>query len=215
MKQCNGFYGCTLCNQRRIHVAGSQRYPHNESFQMRSFDAHMQNMQELERGSVDELRVELGRKADCEIKTLGVKGRSKAFDLISNQPLSSPIDPMHQLFLGVAKDVLFHHYERMRPEHKTEINIFIESFHLPKEFKNSLRNLDSLSNFKAKEVKIMLLYLSLIIFPPFLHGEERKSDESDLKKLVFFDSRTFWVIQQRRFMWSASKWVLSEHGGQN
>ena len=54
---------------------------------MRSFDAHMQNIQELERGSVDELRVELGRKADCEIKPLGVEGRSKAFDLISNQPL--------------------------------------------------------------------------------------------------------------------------------
>ena len=53
MKQCNGLYGCTLCNQRRIHVAGSQRYHHNESFQMRSFDAQMQNMQELERGSVD------------------------------------------------------------------------------------------------------------------------------------------------------------------
>ena len=185
MKQCNGFYGCTLCNQRGIHVAGSHRYPHDESFQMRSFDAHMKNIQELERGSVDELRVELGRKADCEIKTLGVKGKSKAFDLISNQPLSSPIDPMHQLFLGVAKDILLHHYERMRPEHKTEINIFIESLDLPKEFKNSLRKLDSLSNFKAKEVKIMLLYLSPIIFPPFLYGEERKSDESDLKKLVF------------------------------
>ena len=185
MKQCNGFYGYTLCNQRGIHVAGSHRYPHDESFEMRSFDAHMQNIQELERGSVDELRVELGRKADCEIKTLGVKGRSKAFDLISNQPLSSPVDPMHQLFLGVAKDILLHHYERMRPEHKTEINIFIDSLDLPKEFKNSLRKLDSLSNFKAKEAKIMLLYLSPIIFPPFLYGEERRSDESDLKKLVF------------------------------
>ena len=83
MKQCNGFYGCTLCNQRGTHVAGSHRYLRDESFQMRSFDAHMQNIQELERGSVDELRVELGRKADCENKTLGVKGRSKAFDLIS------------------------------------------------------------------------------------------------------------------------------------
>ena len=185
MKHCNGFYGCTLCNQKGTHVAGSHRYPHDESFEMRSFDAHMQNIQELERGSVNELRVELGRKADCEIKILGVKGRSKAFDLISNQPLSPTIDPMHQLFLGVAKDVLSHHYDRMRPEHKTEINIFIDSLDLPKEFKNKLRKLDSLSNFKAKELKIMLLYLSPVIFPQFLYGEERKSDESDLKKLVF------------------------------
>ena len=78
-----------------------------------------------------------------------------------------------------------HHYERMRPEQKNEINFLIESLDLPKEFKNSLRKLDSLSNFKAKEVKIMLLYLSPEIFPLFLYGEERKSDESDLKKLVF------------------------------
>ena len=162
VKQCNGFYGCTLCNQRRIHVVGSHRYPHVKSFQMRSFDAHMQNIQELERGSVDELRVQLGRKVDCEIKTVGVKGRSKAFDLISNQTFSSPIDPKHQLFLGVAKDILLHHYERMRPEHKTEINIFIESHDLPKEFINSLRKLDSLSNFKAKEVKIMLPIIGCI-----------------------------------------------------
>ena len=39
MKQCNGFYGCTICNQREFHVArSSHRYPHNKNFQMRSFD---------------------------------------------------------------------------------------------------------------------------------------------------------------------------------
>ena len=76
--------------------------------------------------------------------------------MISKQPLSSPNDPMQQLLLGVAKDIQLHPYERMTPEHKTEINIFIESLDLPKEFKISLRKLDSLSNFKAKEVKIML-----------------------------------------------------------
>ena len=109
---------------------------------------------------MDELRFEIGRKADCEIKTLGVKGRSKAFDLISNQPLLSPIEPMHQLFLGVAKYILLHQYERMRPEHKSEINIFIDYLDLPKEFKNSLRKHDSLSNFKTKEVKIMLMFVA-------------------------------------------------------
>ena len=118
MKQFNGYYGCTLCTQKGIHLAYTHRYPHDHSFEMRSFDSHMRNIQELENGSIDKLRAELGPKEDCEVKTHGVKGRSKVFDVISNQPLSSPIDPMHQIFLGVAKDLLQHHYNKMDADHK-------------------------------------------------------------------------------------------------
>ena len=166
MKQFNGYYGCTLCTQRGIHLAYTHRYPHDHSFEMRSFDSHMRNIQELENGSVDKLRAELGPKEDCEFKTHGVKGRSKAFDVISNQPLSSPIDPMHQIFLGVAKDLLQHHYNKMDADHKAEINTFLEYVDLPKEFKNKVRSLEALASFKAKEVKFLLFYLSAIIFPP-------------------------------------------------
>ena len=124
MKQFNGYYGCTLCTQRGIHLAYTHQYPHDHSFEMRSFDSHMRNIQELENGSIDKLRAELGPKEDCEVKTHGVKGRSKAFDVISNQPLLSPIDPMHQIVLGVAKDLLQHHYNKMNADHKAEINSF-------------------------------------------------------------------------------------------
>ena len=48
-----------------------------------------------------------------------------------------------------------------------------------------IRKLHALPNFKANEVKFLLLYLAPIIFPPYLFGENRKSDEVDLKKLVF------------------------------
>ena len=185
MKQFNGYYGCTLCTQRGIHLAYTHRYPHDHSFEMRSFDSHMRNIQELENGSIDKLRAELGPKEDCQVKTHGVKGRSKAFDVISNQPISSPIDPMHQIFLGVAKDLLQHHYNKMDADHKAEINSFLEYVDLPKEFKNNVRSLEALASFKAKEVKFLLFYLSAIIFPPYLHGEERRSDAVDLKKLVF------------------------------
>ena len=185
MKQCNGYYGCTLCTQRGNHVGGAHRYPHDEVFVMRSFSSHLMNVQELEKGSVEKLKERLGRNADCEVKTHGVKGLSKAFDIISNLPLSSPVDPMHQLFLGVGKDLLLYHYERMRPHHREEINSFLSSLDVPKEFKNMIRPLDALSNFKAKEVKVMLLYLSPIVFPLYLFGDERKSDETDLNKLVF------------------------------
>ena len=105
MKRCNGFYGCTLCTQRGVHYAGVHRYSHNEKFVMRSFESHMINIQELEKGADDEIRSKSGRKAECEIRTQGVLGKSKILAVIPNQPLSSPIGPMHQLFLGVAKDL--------------------------------------------------------------------------------------------------------------
>ena len=103
MQQCNGFYGCTLSTQRGFHFAGSHRYPHDEKFVMRSHESHLLNLRELEKGSIREIQLKHGRKADAEVRTQGVKGRSILLSLIPNQPLSSPIDPMHQLFLGVAK----------------------------------------------------------------------------------------------------------------
>ena len=73
---------------------------------MRSPESHLLNITELENGSIEEIRARHGRKVDCEKRTQGVKGRSVLLSVIRNQPLSSPIDPMHQLFLGVGKDLL-------------------------------------------------------------------------------------------------------------
>ena len=56
---------------------------------------------------------------------------------------------------------------------------------LPCELKNSVRPLDSLSTFKAKELKIFLFHLAPTFPPPFLFDEDRVSDEKDLKQLVF------------------------------
>ena len=185
MKQCNGFYGCTLCTQRGFHFAGSHRYPHDEKFVMRSHESHLLNLRELEKGSIREIQLKHGRKADAEVRTQGVKGRSILLSLIPNQPLSSPIDPMHQLFLGVAKDLLGYLYDKMRVEHRGQLNTFLGSVALPKELENTVRRLEALSNMKAKELKTILLYLSPVILPSFLFGEDKRSDEDDLKKLVF------------------------------
>ena len=56
MKQCNGYYGCTLCTQRGNHVGGAHQYPHDEVFVMRSFSSHLMNVQELEKGNVEKLK---------------------------------------------------------------------------------------------------------------------------------------------------------------
>ena len=150
MKQFNGFYGCTLCTQRGFHFAGSHRYPHDEKFVMRSHESHLLNLRELEKGRIREIQLKHGRKADAEVRTQGVKGRSILLSLLPNQPLSSPIDPMHQLFLGVAKDLLGYIYDKMRVEHRGQLNTFLGSVALPKELENTVRSFEALSNMKAK-----------------------------------------------------------------
>ena len=53
-----------------------------------------------------EIRLKKGKKADCEARNQFVKGHIKDFDVVSGQKLTSTFDPMHQLFLGVRKDLL-------------------------------------------------------------------------------------------------------------
>ena len=117
IKRCNSFYGCTLCKQKGVLNGGIHRYPNDEEFVMRSYEPHMINLIELEKRSDDEILPKSHLKADIELRTKGVQGRSKIFTLISNQPLSSTVDPMHQLFLGVTKDLLGHFYD---DDHKSE-----------------------------------------------------------------------------------------------
>ena len=66
--------------------------------------------------------------------------------------------------------------------------------------------------FKAKELKFVLFYLSPVAFPPFFHGEDRVSDEIDLKKLVFATRSLFDTIADADFatdfwMSSAVAWL--------
>ena len=70
-------------------------------------------------------------------------------------------------------------------EHRGQLNTFLGSVAPPKELENTLRSLEALSNMKAKELKTILLYLAPVILPSFLFGEDKRSDEEDLKKLVF------------------------------
>ena len=93
------------------------------------------NITELENGSVEEIRARHGRKIGCEKRTQGVKGRSVLLSNIRNQPLSSPIDPMHQLFLGVGKDLLSFFYEQMKSDYKSELNKVLSDLILPIELK--------------------------------------------------------------------------------
>ena len=200
MKQCNGFYGCTLCTLRGQHFAGSQHYPHDQDFEMRSFEKHIQNLEALENGSIESYRAKYGRKVDAERKTQGVKGRRKLLAVVSNLPLTAPVDVMHQLFLGVAKDLLTFFYEGMRPERRQKLNAFLSDIDLPRELENTVRKLDSLVSFKAKELKTRLLYLSPIVFPSLMCGENKLSDSEDLKNWFLQSENCLTALQTQIFV---------------
>ena len=80
-----------------------------------------------------------------------MKSRSNDFELVSNQPVLSSSDPMHQIYLGVAKDLLPYHHNEMDQHPKAEISSYFESLGLPKEFIYTIRSLEILNIFKAKD----------------------------------------------------------------
>ena len=131
------------------------------------------------------LKQKNGRRSDFEKETQGVKGRSTVFSLIPNQPLTSPVDVMHQLLLGVAKELLLFYYERLRHDKKVELDLFLSRNEAPKEFTRKICPLKDIATFKAKEFKVHLLYLAPIVFPQYFFGEDRISDTEDLNKLIY------------------------------
>ena len=152
-KKFNGYYGCGLCTMRGFQrFPGSFSYPNNRIFTMRIPAEHEHLVILFESGVVDERK---GRKEkDPEVDTLGVKGRSKIFDIVPNLPFTCPIDTMHQCLKGVAYDVIKFFAEQLSSTEIAEIDNATSEVRLPKEFKRSIRSLRSLEHFKANELKI-------------------------------------------------------------
>ena len=92
MSQYNAFFGCTLCTIEAKRVGRIHYYP-NAVSSMRNAKEHAKHVQEVQRFTNSE-------------SLYGVKGRSALSGLISNLPLTAPIDYMHQVLLGVTKVLL-------------------------------------------------------------------------------------------------------------
>ena len=178
MKRHNGFYGCSLCEMRGKHRFMSHCYPHNEPIKMRRPQDQYERAILFESGDVDYRK--LNKETDPEIGTKGVQGYPNIFKVIPNLPLTAPIDTMHQLLKGVAKEMLDFLFEIVGSP--TEIASFTSAIQLPSEFKRSVRSLSELKLFKANELKLYLLYLAPIVFRPYLDDD---SILRDLNYLVF------------------------------
>ena len=161
---------------------------------MGSFHSHMKNIQELENGNIDKLKSELVQKEECEVKTYAVSGRSEDLELGSNQPVSSPIDPMHQFFLCVANYLLPYHHNEMDPHHNAEINSFLEHVDLPKEFKTSVWSLEDFEdNFQSQRDATWVWLVLTRILKIFVRIWKKKKNVVSTKDFVS-KLKVWWVV---------------------
>ena len=80
-KQCNGYYGCSVCNQHGFHIDGTHHFPYDFDVhkKMLSPECYPEKLRNLEEGSQQKLKTLNSKKSDFEKFTQGVKGRSKIF----------------------------------------------------------------------------------------------------------------------------------------
>ena len=103
MKRYNAFHGCKLCEMRG-HRFQAHCYPTCENVVMRKPEEHYRRVVYFESADVDFRKT--NKEADPEVNSKGVLCYPKLFRIIPNLPLTAPIDNMHQLSKGVAKNLL-------------------------------------------------------------------------------------------------------------
>ena len=84
-------------------MRGSQVYPHSERFQMKTPSEHMTFIKKTEQGKIQH---DAKRSKKRFPGVIGVLGGGKIYELLPNLPLTAPIDVMHQLYSGVADELL-------------------------------------------------------------------------------------------------------------
>ena len=182
MKKFNGYYGCGLCTMRGFQrIPGTHSYPNSKSFSMRNPAEHHILVMQAESGSVEERKSR--KEKDPEVDTLGVKGRSKLFDIIPNLPLTCPVDTMHQCLKGVASDVIKCFAEQLSLTELSAIDNATCQVVLPNEFKRSISSLSSIDHFKANELKTFLLYFSPLLFQKF--SESSAAHDANMQNLNY------------------------------
>ena len=122
---------------------------------MRNPAEHHSLVMQAESGSVEKRKSR--KQKNPETDTLGVKGRSKLFDIIPNLPLTCPVDSMHQCLKRVASNVIKFFAEQLSLTELSAIDNATCQVVLPKELKSSIMSLSSIEHFKANDLKTFVL----------------------------------------------------------
>ena len=170
MRQYHGSYGCSMCFIPGLHVRGAHVYPHSERFQMRTPSEHMKLIQKVEQGKIQRDAKRSKKRYQC---VKGVLGGGTIYELLPNLLLTAPIDIMHQLYLGVADELLSFSFKSFEIQDEFTIDKAAGDLKITCEFKRNLQPLRCLADLKPNDLKTYLLYLAPIIFRPFFHHKLR------------------------------------------
>ena len=162
MKQYNGEYGCTCCTSIGKRLGGSRIYLPNGKAPLRTHS----ETQSLANRALHEGNAQKG-----------VKGFS-TLSKVLNIPHSIPLDYMHCILEGVTKLLINcwfnsknHRSTYYLGRYSSEIDRSILRVKLPHDFRRSTRSIDTVKYWKASELRVFLLFLSLPLLKNYLPSQ--------------------------------------------
>lgn len=159
MMQYNAYYGCQVCTIFGKH-AKAHYFPLSEVGELRLPELHERHLSQLESNK--------NSNPDNNHPVYGVKKKSVFSEIMPFLPLAAPIDYMHQVLLGAAKETLIWVTQAMSRDEMIELSNLAQSTTLVNNYHRQLRGLEHLKRFKANELKVWLLSFGPIALRPYM-----------------------------------------------
>lgn len=160
--QFNGYYGCTYCFDKGVHISRRHLYYPSERHQPRT----MRHVKRCVRAA----------EADGQAR-YGVKGRSVLIDHI-NVIQAVPVDYMHAVLEGVTKRLLECWLNTKLNAHRFYLGLSTDRIDKkllrikpPQEFRRTPRSISTYKHWKASEFRAWLLYYCLPVLTDILPSD--------------------------------------------
>ena len=165
--QVNGYFGCQFCTAESITIGRAHVYqPYSQSGTIRETSLHSRYVEAAEL-----------RSATSSASSFGVKGQSAFIDVVSDLPLTAPIDYIHCILQGVFPELLKSLLKKMAQISRNEMNDLDPSLTCPQKlitYSRKIQSFEEIKQFKANEF---------------------------FNWLFFSESRRFFETNSRSFLW--------------
>ena len=208
MFKFNGFYGCHYCTTVGKTIGKTHAYyPYGQ-------------LGDIREPSLNNLYVNF---AEClpkneQVSVVGVKGRSAFSSIVSDLPLTAPINYMHCVLLGVFPDTAKVCYKMLSVPERQDLQSVLLQQNCPREmiaYSRKIRSLDEIGLFKASECFNWLFYLSPVVFQerlPVIYTEHLNNLSFGMRLLVE-SSREENVRAAEHLLDQFCKNIVAIHGG--
>ena len=208
MFKFNGFYGCHYCTTIGKTIGKTHAYyPYGQSGDIRE-------------PSLNNLYVNFAEcmPKDKQVSVVGVKGRSAFVSIVSDLPLSAPIDYMHCVLLGVFPETAKVCYKLLSVHEKQDLQSILLQQNCPREliaYSRKIRSLEEIGLFKANECFNWLFYLSPVVFHDRLPANftEHLNNLSFGMRLLVESSQEENVRTAEHLLDQFCKNIVAIHGG--